>query len=364
MMVDVTGYKMTDEDPAMLIEVGKTYGWGKEFVSPYRVAYKIPFSRDEPFKVFLDQSHPIINKKGDVAKFYQVSAKECVVGVDRYAVDADELTFVKELSLEEFIKSQVDYIVSQTAGEVNKNDHNIRIIYSGDKSCARITSNDIENVPYDIAYISTSGKGSDYISTDMIGISVNTSGIKSFIVSTHDRVNLTSTAYQAVLISTGMSAALTSTMEKSKILATGIYARLTAIGSGSQLIATGNSSVLTAEGVDCRLVATGEDSILNSGSSGFCVALGKNNVINMRGSYARFKGVNGTLVNVMDYASQYDHLQRHYLSEEASLRDEYGQLSNSKCLGFITGRIGENGLKENTAYTIKNGEFVEVSETF
>ena len=32
------------------------------------------------------------------------------------------------------------------------------------------------------------------------------------------------------------------------------------------------------------------------------------------------------------------------------------------CRGFVTGRIGENGLKPNVTYTVKNGRFVEVTE--
>ena len=69
-----------------------------------------------------------------------------------------------------------------------------------------------------------------------------------------------------------------------------------------------------------------------------CSATGKNNVIVIVGQCSRFKGINGTLVSAANY-------------------DKSG-----KCIGFVSGCIGKDGLKENVVYTVRDGQFVEVRE--
>ena len=74
-----------------------------------------------------------------------------------------------------------------------------------------------------------------------------------------------------------------------------------------------------------------------AGSHSNTAVLGEDSVIAISGRWARFKGVNGTPVCVADYGE------------------------DQKFRGFVNGRIGENGLKENTFYTVENGQFVELS---
>lgn len=64
-------------------------------------------------------------------------------------------------------------------------------------------------------------------------------------------------------------------------------------------------------------------------------ANGKNSVITISGKNGIFKGVNGTFVSCDDF--DYD----------------------GKCHGFVTGCVGTGGLKENTWYKVKNGDFFE-----
>ena len=69
-----------------------------------------------------------------------------------------------------------------------------------------------------------------------------------------------------------------------------------------------------------------------SGDRAKVVATGENSVIAISGLSGCFKGVNGTFVSCADF-------------------DDDG-----KCVGFVTGCIGKDGLKENTWYTVRNGK--------
>jgi len=82
--------------------------------------------------------------------------------------------------------------------------------------------------------------------------------------------------------------------------------------------ASGNSSQLAASG-DCSKLAI--DGLHSVGCS--------------VGINSKIKGVNGTLICLVEFDKDYKPLQ------------------------FVTGKIGENGLKENTYYTVENGQFKE-----
>ena len=88
---------------------------------------------------------------------------------------------------------------------------------------------------------------------------------------------------------------------------------------------------------DCTQVAASDydGQVAVSGVRAKVVATGKNSVIAISGRNGCFKGVNGTFVSCADFDG------------------------NGKCNRFVTGCIGQNGLKENTWYTVRNGKFVE-----
>ena len=89
-------------------------------------------------------------------------------------------------------------------------------------------------------------------------------------------------------------------------------------GDSAQLAASGNSAKLAASGYSAQLAASGKNSVI--------AGVGYDNKV---------KGVNGTLVCLVEFDNDY------------------------KPLRFVTGKIGENGLKENTWYIAKDGQFIE-----
>ena len=73
----------------------------------------------------------------------------------------------------------------------------------------------------------------------------------------------------------------------------------------------------------------------SSGDNGRNSAIGKNSVIMSAGIGTENSGVNGTWIGAAEY-------------------DETG-----KCVGIVVGRVGQDGLKENTPYVARGGKFVE-----
>ena len=109
--------------------------------------------------------------------------------------------------------------------------------------------------------------------------------------------------------------------------ASGDSAQLAASGVYAKLAASGDYAKLAASGVYAQLAASGDYAKLDiQGTASVGSAIGYNSII---------KGINGTLICLVEYDKDY------------------------KPIGFVTGKIGENGLKENTFYKAINGKFEE-----
>lgn len=136
--------------------------------------------------------------------------------------------------------------------------------------------------------------------------------------------------------------------DKTKLLSSGKYSRLKLIGDDSIISSSGYGDNINSEGFRNTILVNGEESIVVSkdcnskiilnGNLVSCFSTGKNNVIVVLGFRASFRGKNGTKIN----AAHYDYVDR------------------TKLLGWKTGIIGHDGLKEDVDYSIENGKFIEV----
>lgn len=118
-------------------------------------------------------------------------------------------------------------------------------------------------------------------------------------------------------------------------------------GSDSSVAISGPASEITIKSDETDVAVSGDCSTLKSTAQKATIAIagsystssieGEDNVIAIVGKGGCFKGINGTPVCVADYDK------------------------NGKFRCFVTGRIGEKGLKPDTIYTVKNGRFVEAS---
>ena len=175
---------------------------------------------------------------------------------------------------------------------------------------------------------------------------VSTSGFGATVVVDECRSEEFSSGY-VTFAASGRYSAVASLASYSSIAISGIYSFIETRGYGSVVATSGNGANVSIKSEGTNVAVSGDFSAIKStakkvtiaiaGSHSNTAVLGEDSVIAISGRWARFKGVNGTPVCVADYGE------------------------DRKFRGFVTGRIGENGLKENTFYTVENGRFIEAS---
>lgn len=143
----------------------------------------------------------------------------------------------------------------------------------------------------------------------------------------------------------GQSTAIVELANYSSFALSGSHSFIEARGTAPSIATSGACAEISIKSVGAKAAVSGAFSAVKSTAKKATIAIagsystssieGEDNVIAIVGKEGRFRGVNGTPVCVADYGE------------------------DGKCRGFVTGRIGENGLKENTFYTVLDGRFVE-----
>lgn len=143
----------------------------------------------------------------------------------------------------------------------------------------------------------------------------------------------------------GQSTAIVELANYSSFALSGSHSFIEARGTAPSIATSGACAEISIKSVGAKAAVSGAFSAVKSTAKNATIAIagsystssieGEDNVIAIVGKEGRFRGVNGTPVCVADYGE------------------------DGKCRGFVTGRIGENGLKENTFYSVQDGRFVE-----
>ncbi|GFO80750.1 MAG: hypothetical protein A49_03770 [Methyloceanibacter sp.] len=107
--------------------------------------------------------------------------------------------------------------------------------------------------------------------------------------------------------------------------ASGDYAQIGASGDYAQIGASGDYAKIGASGDYAKI-----------GASGYNAQIGASGVVASAGIATETKGVNGTWVSLAEFGD------------------------DGTCVGFATGCIGRDGLKEDTWYRAQGGKLVEV----
>ena len=142
-----------------------------------------------------------------------------------------------------------------------------------------------------------------------------------------DYAQIGSSGHSAQIGSSGHSAKIGSSGDSAQIGSSGDYAKIGSSGDYAQIGSSGDYAKIGSSGDYAKI-----------GSSGYSAkieATGANSVVASAGPSSTVKGANGTWVSVAEYV-------------------------DGKCVGFATGCIGQNDLKENTWYRAANGKLVEV----
>jgi len=162
-------------------------------------------------------------------------------------------------------------------------------------------------------------------------------GTGSKLVAFRGNSALASSGYNSKLMSSGDESRLAASGNNSEIAALGFRTGIVSSGSSSTLKSFGDKSEIAATGFRSILVASGGLSrLVASGDNARITASGCNSVVAAVGQDSMVSGCNGTLICLTHYV---------------------GGLP----VKFVTGKIGEKGLKENVSYGLdRKGRFVEV----
>ena len=154
---------------------------------------------------------------------------------------------------------------------------------------------------------------------------------------------LASSCNFAQLVGSGNLAKLASSGHGAKLASSGDDANLASSGNHSQLASSGYCSQLAISGNCTRIVSSGNHSQLaSSGDSATIKSTGENSVIVCSGYDNKVSAVKGSWITLTEWK-----------------RNEEGTFI-PVCVK--TEQVDGVRIKENVFYTIKNGEFVEVSE--
>ena len=142
----------------------------------------------------------------------------------------------------------------------------------------------------------------------------------------------------------GYSAKIGSSGNYAKIGSSGNYAKIGSSGGSAQIGSSGGSAKIGSSGYYAQIGSSGNYAkIGSSGDSAQINSTGEDAVIMCAGSRSKAKGKKGSWITLAEWA-----------------KDEEKGRYVPICVK--TERVDGEKIKENTYYTLKNGEFVEVEE--
>ena len=194
------------------------------------------------------------------------------------------------------------------------------------------------------------------IASDKKCTSASVNGYNSTIVVSGWRPRLAANGLRNALLAIGSDAQLTSNGGRSLLYANGDRAQVSSIGYDNQITVTGHCSRVTSGG-DCDKIYTdGDDAnIFSGGYEAGIRAIGDRARIAATGNGCEiwYRGSGGFL-QIGGYRGKFD-------CSEGTLVQAVVYDSGLNPSGDLIGRIGEEGLKPNTQYTVQYGKFVEVA---
>lgn len=363
----ITGYKAFKPDfkcRDYQYEVGKTFEHEGE-IRLYQEGFH--FCHNDPIVVF--QYYPLVWATGESTRLAKVSAlkKDTIINSGDDTCVTSKISIDEEITINTLVKAQIekDYksknknstfqVASETFECLTTLEHSTRIsskvsrtyisIHHG-YSTALISG-------YESYIMSCGAKNGLFATSERARVS--SSGLYAKIFSSGEQASVSASNEQADILVTGEQASVSVSGGQSELCATGEQASVSASGSFTRLRATGRNASVSASGRganlwvigdDASVASSGYDASLNVAGKRACVAVagheswvdykGEDGIISITGAKAKFRGSKGTLVSAVVYNKK------------------------NKPVDIITGRIGKNGLKPDTFYTVKNGEFIEV----
>ena len=272
---------------------------------------------EDPWEVL--NHYDLVDDNGNFSEFAEVEALGQVWN-DGEKRATNKIHIGAKLGLKGFLKACIDFTLEKTKYESNGTN------LSGDYAQIGSSGNS--------AKIGSSG---NYAKIGSSGYSaqIGSSGNSAKIGSSGYSAKIGSSGDSAQIGSSGDSAQIGSSGDYAQIGSSGYYAQIGSSGDFAQIGSSGNSAKIGSSGYSAQIGSSGDFAQINS--------TGEDAVIMCAGSRSKAKGKKGSWITLAEW-----------------VKDEEKGRYVPICVK--TERVDGEKIKEDTYYTLKNGEFSEVEE--
>ena len=281
---------------------------------------------EDPWDVL--NHYDLVDSNGNFSEFAEVEALGQVWN-DGEKRATNKIHIGAKLGLKGFLKACIDFTLEKTKYESNGT-----------------------NLPGNSAKIGSSGYSAQ-IGSSGYSAQIGSSGEYAKIGSSGNSAKIGSSGYSAQIGSSGYSAKIGSSGNSAKIGSSGDSAQIGSSGNSAKIGSSGNSAQIGSSGNSAKIGSSGNSAKIGSsgnsakiGSSGDYAKInstGEDAVIMCAGSRSKAKGKKGSWITLAEW-----------------VKDEEKGRYVPVCVK--TERVDGEKIKEDTYYTMKNGEFVEVEE--
>ena len=254
---------------------------------------------EDPWEVL--NHYDLVDDNGNFSEFAEVEALGQVWN-DGEKRATNKIHIGAKLGLKGFLKACIDFTLEKTKYESNGT-----------------------NLPGNYAQIGSSGDSAQ----------IGSSGNSAQIGSSGDSAQIGSSGNYAKIGSSGNSAQIGSSGDSAQIGSSGYYAQIGSSGNYAKIGSSGNSAQIGSSGDSAQIGSSGDSAKINS--------TGEDAVIMCAGSRSKAKGKKGSWITLAEW-----------------VKDEEKGRYVPVCVK--TERVDGEKIKEDTYYTLKNGEFVEAEE--
>ena len=259
---------------------------------------------EDPWEVL--NHYDLVDGNGNFSEFAEVEALGQVWN-DGEKRATNKIHIGAKLGFKDFIKACIDFTIERTKFDGS----------SGDSAKIGSSGN--------YAKIGSSGDSAK----------IGSSGDSALIGSSGDFAQIGSSGNSAKIGSSGNSAQIGTSGNSAQIGSSGDSAQIGSSGNSAQIGSSGNSAKIGSSGDYAQIGSSGNSAKINS--------TGEDAVIMCAGSRSKAKGKKGSWITLAEW-----------------VKDEEKGRYVPVCVK--TERVDGEKIKEDTYYTLKNGEFVEVEE--
>ena len=299
---------------------------------------------EDPWEVL--NHYDLVDGNGNFSEFAEVEALGQVWN-DGEKRATNKIHVGAKLGLKGFLKACIDFTLEKTKYESNGTNlpgYSAQIGSSGD--CAQIGSSGDSAQIGSSGYYAQIGSSGDCAKIGSSGNSaqIGSSGNSAQIGSSGNYAQIGSSGDCAKIGSSGYSAQIGSSGDSAQIGSSGYYAKIGSSGDSAKIGSSGYYAKIGSSGYYAKIGSSGYSAqIGSSGDSAQINSTGEDAVIMCAGRKSKAKGKKGSWITLAEW-----------------VKDEEKGRYVPICVK--TERVDGEKIKEDTYYTLKNGEFSEVEE--